>query len=108
MDVSHYQYIVSWDSDDEIFVARVTEFPSLAAHGDTAEEALSEIQIVVGDVVDDLRRSGEAIPAPLSERKFSGRFNVRVPPALHRSLVTQAAEQQVSLNQLITMKLARP
>ncbi|NBY52144.1 MAG: toxin-antitoxin system HicB family antitoxin, partial [Betaproteobacteria bacterium] len=38
--------------------------------------------------------------------RYSGRFLVRVPPALHRTLVTEAAEQGVSLNRLISAKLA--
>ena len=30
----HYLYTVGWSEDDEAYVARVAEFPSLAAHGD--------------------------------------------------------------------------
>ena len=30
----HYLYSVGWSEADEAFVARVAEFPSLAAHGD--------------------------------------------------------------------------
>ena len=52
-----YTYVVSYEPDDRAFVGRVHEFPSLAAHGSTAVEALVEIQAVVADVlrVDSLR-----------------------------------------------------
>jgi len=50
--------------------------------------------------------TGEPVPEPLSERRYSGRFLVRVPPALHRALVTEAAEQGVSLNRLVSARLA--
>jgi predicted HicB family RNase H-like nuclease len=36
----------------------------------------------------------------------SGKLNVRMPPALHEQLAARAAEQGVSLNQLIVALLA--
>lgn len=50
-----YLYSVAWSEEDEAFVARVAEFPSLAAHGDTQEEALGEIKKVVKFVLSDLK-----------------------------------------------------
>ncbi|MCP3887532.1 MAG: toxin-antitoxin system HicB family antitoxin, partial [Desulfobulbaceae bacterium] len=38
--------------------------------------------------------------------RFSGRFNVRVPESLHRQLVMAAAEEGVSLNRLVSDRLA--
>ena len=49
-----YTYVVSYEPDDRVFVGRVREFPSLAAHGSTAVEALVEIQAVVADVLKDV------------------------------------------------------
>ena len=61
----------------------------------------------VRDVLADLAVSGEPIPEPLSERTYSGRFVVRVPAEVHRRLVREAAEQHVSLNRLVSDRLAR-
>jgi predicted HicB family RNase H-like nuclease len=55
----------------------------------------------------NLAASGEPIPEPLSERTYSGRFVVRVPAEVHRRLVRDAAEQHVSLNLLVSDRLAR-
>jgi len=49
---------------------------------------------------------GEPVPEPLAEKRYSGEFRVRIPPEQHRSLAMQAAEQGVSLNRLVSMKLA--
>ena len=58
------------------------------------------------EVVKDMRASGEAVPAALAEKHYSGEFRVRIPPEVHRALATQAAEQGVSLNRLASAKLA--
>lgn len=73
----------------------------------TQVEALAGLADVVRDVLTDLATSGEPIPEPLSERTYSGRFAVRVPGELHRRLVHEATEQQVSLNRLVSDRLAR-
>ena len=63
--MSNYHYTVEWSQEDEEFLARVAEFPSLSAFGDTQEEALREIRMVVDAVVEDMRENGEPIPEPL-------------------------------------------
>jgi len=105
-EAQHYLFSVGWSEEDQCFIAKVAEFPSLAAHGDTPEEALKEVQFVVSEVLKDLAASKEEIPTPLGKRSFSGRLNVRMPAALHRQLVTEAAQQGVSLNQVINFKLS--
>jgi len=105
--VDEYQFIVEWEPDDRVFVARVTEFPSLAAHGESQEEALHEIHDLVGAVVADLNANGEPVPVPLSSRQYSGKLNLRMPPDLHRRLAHEAERSGISLNQWINMKLAQ-
>lgn len=100
-----YLYSVGWSNEDEAFIARVAEFPSLAAHGNTQEEALQEIKEVVGFILKDLAESKEAIPEPFGKRTFSGRLVLRMPEYLHRQLVMEATQQGISLNQLLNLKL---
>ena len=100
-----YLYSVGWSEADEAFVARVAEFPSLAAHGDTQEEAMREIKEVVGYVLNDLKESDEPIPEPFGKRSFSGRLVLRMPEYMHRQFALEAMQQGVSLNQLLNLKL---
>jgi predicted HicB family RNase H-like nuclease len=102
-----YQYRVGWSEEDGVYVGRVAEFQLLAAHGPTLEAALREIKKVVRTVLDDLAESGEGIPEPFGKRKFSGKFIVRVPESRHRELAIRAAEEGVSLNQLVNSKLEK-
>ena len=78
------------------------EFPSLSWLAATPEAALKGIRKVVAQTVDDLQQSGEEVPEPFSDRRYSGRFMVRVPPEVHRGLATRAAEEGVSLNRLVS------
>ena len=36
------------------------------------------------------------------EKPYSGRFNIRLSPALHRQIAERAAQQQISINQWVT------
>jgi predicted HicB family RNase H-like nuclease len=53
---------------------------------------------LVADTVADLGTNGEDIPESLSERSYSGKFNLRVGEGLHRRLAIRAAEEHLSLN----------
>lgn len=106
MNINHYTYRVTWSPEDGEHVGLCAELPSLSWLAKTPEEALQGIRKVVGSVVRDLRKIGEPIPVPLAEKHYSGEFRVRIPPALHRTLAMQAAEEGVSLNRLASAKLA--
>lgn len=106
MNIEHYTYRVTWSAEDGEHVGLCAEMPSLSWLADTPEAALSGIRAVVAEVVSDLLTSGEPVPEPLAERNYSGEFRVRIPPALHRKLAMDAHEQQVSLNRLVSAKLA--
>lgn len=105
MKFEQYLYSVGWSEKDDAFIARVAEFPSLAAHGDTQEDALREIKDVVKFVLSDLKENKEPVPEPLGKRSFSGRLVLRMPEYLHRKLALEASQQGVSLNQLLNLKL---
>ena len=61
---------------------------------------------LVSSVVEDMIANGETLPEPIAERPYSGKFQVRIPPELHRRLAMEAAEEKVSLNRYVSNKLA--
>lgn len=104
--MDHYTYRITWSSEDNAYVATVIEFPSLSWLDPERDAALRGVEALVRDVVDDLTAQGEPVPEPVADRAYSGRFQVRLPPEVHRRLAVEAAEQGVSLNRLITARLA--
>jgi predicted HicB family RNase H-like nuclease len=105
-DATHYAYRVAWSVEDDEFVATCAEFPSLSWLADSQAAALQGLVDVVADTVNDLVSQGEAVPEPLSERSYSGKFNLRVGEGLHRRLATRAAEEHLSLNQYVVQRLS--
>jgi predicted HicB family RNase H-like nuclease len=102
-----YTYRVTWSEEDDEYVGLCAEFPSLSRLASTPETALRGIRKVVAEVVADLEADGEPVPDPMAIKQYSGKFLVRVPPALHRRLALEAAEAGVSLNRLASEKLSQ-
>ena len=102
----HYTYKVTWSSEDQEYVGLCAEFPSLSYLDESRAAAFEGIETLVKDVVADMEANGEKIPEPIAEKPYSGKFQVRIPPELHRRLAIQAAEENVSLNRYVSLKLA--
>lgn len=105
-EVSHYTYRVTWSAEDNEFVATCAEFPSLSWLAGSQVEALQGLEALLHEVIADMEERGEPVPQPFAERSFSGKFNLRVGPSLHRELVIHAAHDGMSLNQYVLSKLA--
>ncbi len=104
----HFTYRVSWSEEDGEHVGTCAEFPSLSHLDADPEAALRGIRALVDDVVAEMRASGERVPEPIADQTYSGKFLARIPPELHRLLAIEAAEAGVSLNRLVSFRLAIP
>ena len=103
----HYTYRVTWSDEDNEYVGLCAEFPSLSWLAATPEAALKGIRKTVAEVVEDLKQNRETVPEPIATKRYSGKFMVRVPPAIHRNLAIQAAETGISLNRIASAKLSQ-
>lgn len=103
--IDRYTYRITWSEDDQEYVGLCAEFPSLSWLEKNQEKALAGIRKLVKDTLSDMSANQEPIPEPLAAKSYSGKFMVRVPPEVHRSLALQAAEAGVSLNRLVSSKL---
>ena len=103
---NHYTYRAEWSPEDNEYVGLVAEFPSLSWLAPTAADAVAGASRLVDDVLTDMAEAGETPPTPLTERRYSGNLSFRTSPAQHRALAIEAAEQNVSVNQLLVYKTA--
>jgi predicted HicB family RNase H-like nuclease len=105
-EIDRYTYRVTWSEEDQEHIGLCAEFPSLSWLEKTPEKALYGIRKLVRECISDMHKNHEAVPEPISTKSFSGKFMVRVPPTIHRTLAIQAAESGVSLNRLVSSKLS--
>ncbi|NET55109.1 MAG: type II toxin-antitoxin system HicB family antitoxin [Symploca sp. SIO2E6] len=101
----HYTYRVTWSSEDEEFVGQCAEFPSLSYLDNSRLAAFEGIYNLIQEVLEDMEANDESIPEPFSDKTYSGKFQVRIPPEQHRSLAIKASELGVSLNRYVSSKL---
>jgi predicted RNase H-like HicB family nuclease len=103
--IDKYTYRIEWSEEDQVFIAKCLEFPGLMAHGDSNEEALKEIKVVVTEAIKWLKEDKKQIPEPLGLLKYKGKLTLRVPPEVHKELAIKSAEEGVSINQYILSRL---
>ncbi len=100
-----YRFDVIADSEGG-FVIRFPDLPGCLTQVERIED--------VGVAAEEIRtlwlataaEVGQDLPAPTFPEEFSGKFNVRIPRSLHRDLVHLAADEGVSLNQLVVSLLS--
>lgn len=84
--------------DDGAWVASVPDLPGCNSFGNTITEAVENVQKAKALWIQSQYQLEANIPEPTDEEDFSGRFVLRIPKLLHRSLAYEARKQGVSLN----------
>lgn len=109
--MSEYRYPaeVFFSDEDEGFIALAPDLPGCSAFGETAEEALRELQPAIQVWLDAAGKAGNPIPQP-SPRKTenlpSGKTLLRLPRTMHKALNERAKLDGISLNSCIVMLLS--
>lgn len=107
VDLNHYSYRVVWSPEDGEYVATALEWgPALSWLDEDPTAALAGLRDLIGESIEDLTADGKSVPAPLTDRDYSGRLLLRMPKPLHRDLAIHATEENVSLNSLAVRLLA--
>ena len=100
-----YGRVVVPDSDGT-FCAEIIEFPGCIAVGDTAGEALANLESVAESWLQATIAKGLRVPEPVESTEYSGKLVVRLPKSLHKKAAYAAAREGVSLNQFIVSCIA--
>ena len=66
-----YEVIIYWSDEDEAFIAEVPELPGCASDGQTYEEALSNVQLIIGEWIETAKELGRPIPEPHGRLMFA-------------------------------------
>ena len=88
------------------YTASIQEFPGLVAEGDTAEEALANLEKAALSWLDVSLANGREIREPISLDSYSGKIALRIPRGLHQQVAALAECEECSVNQLLTTAIA--
>jgi predicted HicB family RNase H-like nuclease len=95
---AHYTKFVEWSDEDQCFIGRCPEIMAGGVHGQDEAKVYAELCQAVEEMIALIHADGHALPEPLAAKKFSGKFVLRMEPALHRRLAAKALAAGESLN----------
>ena len=61
---SRYEIIIYWSDEDEDYVAEAPELPGCMADGNTHQEALANIEVIIDEWIETAKELGREIPEP--------------------------------------------
>ncbi len=67
----NYEVILYWSEEDAAFIAEVPELPGCAADGQTRQEAIAKVEIVIAEWLETARELGRPIPKPKGRLLFA-------------------------------------
>ena len=103
--MDQYTYRITWSPEDQCHVGTCVEFSSLSWLAGTPEAALEGIRRLVADCVEDLATSGEHPPSPIPHSRSTDQMTISVTPETHKRLALLAAEQNTTLDDVVSAKL---
>lgn len=66
--MSHYEVILYWSNEDQIFIAEAPELSGCMAHGNSQEEALANIKEAMQLWIETAEKYDDEIPQPKGRR----------------------------------------
>src|SRR5687767_6449100 len=103
---ARYPKFVEWSEEDACFVGRCPLLFGGGVHGKDEAAVYKELCKVAEEWVATLHEDGVRLPPTKVPGTYSGKFLVRVQPALHQRLALKALAAGESLNSLVTRKLS--
>ncbi len=59
-----YELIIYWSDEDDAFIVEVPELAGCMADGSTYQEALANVEVVIGEWIETARELGRPVPEP--------------------------------------------
>jgi predicted HicB family RNase H-like nuclease len=102
-----YLKLVEWSDEDGCYVGTCPGLLHGGVHGSDEAKVYRELCQVVDEAIDLYRADGKPLPPATANRRYSGRFVLRVGPELHKTLAIRALEADESLNSYVQRALRR-
>ena len=98
-----YEAVIEYDEVDRLFFGRVINTRDVISFdGTTVEELQQSFEAVIDEYLEDCKQEGKE-----PNKAYSGQFNLRISPELHRKISLEAKKQNLSLNSFVEQELNR-
>ena len=104
---ARYAKFVEWSDEDRCFIGRCPELMLGGVHGNDEAKVYAELCAAVEEMVGLIHADGHEMPHPFGKKQFSGKFVLRVEPAIHRRLAAKALAAGESLNSYCVKTLVK-
>ena len=104
---ARYAKIVEWSDEDHCYVGSSPGLLYGGCHGLDEKAVFAELCQIVEEWIEILESDGHPLPPALGKKEFSGKFVLRLEPALHRRLAAKAIAAGESLNSYCVDKLVK-
>lgn len=104
---ARYVKFVEWSDEDQCFIGRCPELMLGGVHGEDEAKVYAELCVAAEEMVGLIHRDGQKMPESLGSKEYSGRFVLRVDPAIHRRLAAKALAAGESLNSYCVRALVK-
>lgn len=102
-----YVKVVEWSAEDRCFIGSAPPLVGQCCHGSDEETVMKQLCVIVEDLVENLLKHGDPPPPGTAGKKYSGKFIIRLAPALHQKVALKAMARGESLNEFVTDALAK-
>ncbi|MEG4811753.1 type II toxin-antitoxin system HicB family antitoxin [Microcoleus sp. F8-D1] len=69
--IMKYEVIIYWSQEDQAFIAEVPELPGCAADGETYQEALQNVELIMQEWIETAQQLGRIVPQPKGRLLFA-------------------------------------
>ncbi|GEM_PF-550217 len=69
-----YSVVIYWSKEDQAFLSHALELPGAMADGKTKEEALQNLEVVIGEWIETAKEEGRKIPPPMDAAEHQRSF----------------------------------
>lgn len=66
-----YEIIIYWSKQDEVYIAEVPELAGCAADGDTYQEALTNVEVIINEWIETAKLKRRTIPKPKGKLMYN-------------------------------------
>ena len=101
-----YLKLVEWSDEDDCYIGSCPAIFGKGVHGDDEISVYKELCQVVDEWIEIYNKDGRPLPEADASKEYSGKFNLRVSPELHKQLCIKALQDEVSLNTYCIKKLS--